>query len=394
MSSYCDEAWTRPVYQESFRFAWEDWKPRVWTPGHCELPHINVSELCPAGWTYVDKTGQGCNAADKTALCRKSSWLKDTPKGKAQCCLSDANDPECPPGFCKDKQKGQKCVDALKEYCKTQFRLGQSDNEKCWQWAKANWTDGIDVFCRDVGRGNGWGIEGNRQCKEYAEDTASSGKLDNAVTAYCNSTLGRGKELCSCFPKAVGLTGNSKELNDLGANLACWSEDCISSLAYKTKDTRDRMKNCGAFCGSVTSIEDVVVGKDLTVTQECGTEAEKQAETLDKQDEAAAAASSSSSSSSSGRGVSNIGLILAIGVGLLLLFALIIGGIVLATSDGDNEDAQIMAPIIVGSTRPTLPIGSASVAQLAPALVQSQMQPGSAQFPPFQKAQPQQLFAQ
>jgi|SRR6056297_632058 len=363
-----------------YRFGdWSEFKTTPTTNGNqarCGGPGFDDG-TCPANWEFVRRTSQGCNDSTRhRAMCRFTGYPTDD-KTLARCCLGEhkvgklndkgvfpSNAKPCPPDYCDSKQSSSKCEKVLQNYCAEQFAAGRTDNKECWRWAKENWPEGIDNFCRDVGSGKGWGIENNAQCKEFVDDKRSSGKMDNSVTAYCQSDLGKRKEICSCFPEAANLSSKAKsEAEKLGAPLSCWSDECRNK-GYITKTERDRMKNCGDFCGQVVEAKgDIDIAGSFIAEQACA-DSEAAAQTAEQLEEVSSEpAGNGDQGSASGVGT---GLLIAIGSAIVL--AVVFFSYLIYLALGSDEEEVYESP---------------PLSQFSPA------QPGSSPFPAYQIGTPQ-----
>lgn len=341
--------------------------------------------LCPSGWKFVGTGTSGCRTNKVHAICEKTAWKSDT-ASKARCCLSDKNDPDCEPGFCIAKQQENKCKQALESHCRTQFGTGKPDNSACWRWAKEHWPLGIDEYCRRIGD-SGIGIENDSQCREYANDKQSHGKLDNTMGDYCNSELGRNKKVCSCFAKSVDLSDTAKKLTELGAPVACWSETCLTD-GYKLKDQTSRMKNCGSFCAQVLEIEDIDVDGDFVAQAICDGQtndrSRQAAEQVDKNVTELNDPIVIADGELGQTGINTTTIVIVAVASLLALFAIF--GVVLTLLYEDEPQDQMFVPV---NNFPPQFAPAQSVRNVAPETISSQLQKLSPTGEPFSVAQPQ-----
>lgn len=361
-----------------------------WTSGF----YSNNRE-CPTNWTYVTETNQGCGLGELRPVCKFDGYAKDN-KTRARCCwgvhttgrMNDfgqfpADQTPCPSGYCLSKQGESQCKQVIQDHCRTQFALGSEDNEKCWQWAKGQWSEGIDDYCKNWSTGNGIGIWSEPQCKAYVSETGSSGKLDNAVTAYCSSpaaktNLALGDTTCLCFP-GFSTVSDNVSVNQR-ALLVCNNQECFNK-GYKTAPNKQILaEGCPDFCAQFVNIGSVQTsGGDISAIQNCKDTAMQAAGKIDAAHQQELNASQKISSTTRipllGN-VSNTGIILLIiaaGLLLIVFFAFVL----YVLNSADDEEYN------VGRPRPF-----SNIQQIRPEIIQSEMQPGQ-----FRVAQPEQLLA-
>jgi len=306
--------------------------------------------------TIIGQTTDGCDLGRRRAICKFNDAATDD-KTRARCCWgthtvgamnsTGAYPPgqkPCGAGYCVDKAKGPECVRAMQNYCKTQFPFGSEDNAECWRWAKGQWPEGLDTFCRDVNGGNGIGILNESQCNAYVKTKESYGNLDNAVTAYCTSATGiantaAGENICNCFGDAAPL-GKSYDV-DQRANLVCFSKKCYDT-GYKRKDDIKKIdQQCPDLCLQLVNVKDVKTqGGDIVADLRCGGGQIDTQETKNIQDAQNEAIKNSTNVASSSTTGNRILILLGISAAVLILIGIIFALYFTLTEDDDSEETE------------------------------------------------------
>lgn len=227
------------------------YKDGTMSDGECFDPE---SAACPAGYELIGTTPQGCErtAAEKAqdlftgrffteqrkvrAVCRKTSFAKDTPAGKLDCCLrqkaSSSDGTECPPGYCREKINDRAadiagvdegCFDVFVKHCMGEYR--RADGSIAYD----GWRMFTDDDCKQyVQREDVRNGPNKRRIADFMTQLCKAGGRFAASQPLCRCVLSSEEKYClqdDCFARQ----------NRALANLApCFESDaCSGAEVYK-----------------------------------------------------------------------------------------------------------------------------------------------------------------